>query len=181
MSDKLSTLLNLMNGGGSRAEIAAAINTDSFFKPDDEFINWIVNYANGRRIIEVGCGNGETLGRLVDAGGFGYGIEPFWNFENHVKRMAEGKEALQVVPMAVQKMPELLEKADNALILICRPCHSGFHNFCKVIAHPNAEVLYIGLRRNFGIDDIDESGRIPHQGDSVDGELVIQLKAPQNG
>ena len=53
-----------------------------FFRPDNDMIDWLVEYADGRLICEVGCGSCVVLAKLADAGAKVIGIEPDWDIED---------------------------------------------------------------------------------------------------
>ena len=49
-------------------ELNTIFKSSSFFQPNQEMLEWIVKYADGRPIIDCGCGNGEFSIALRKAG-----------------------------------------------------------------------------------------------------------------
>lgn len=157
-----------------------------FFKPDKTFIKWLVEYANGRIIIEVGCGAANTVIDLADAGAKVFGIEPNWTIEQNValvkSRIEQEKNIINISPSYVQHNESLLKQiANKALIIICRPSHGNFVEDTIRIKHPDTEVLYITIPENWTLyNDLGayraKAVQIPHTGTSAENELVWSIK-----
>jgi len=160
--------MSVLSGSASALDI-------KFFEPDNKFIEWIINYADGRMIADIGCGTGHLLSLLMDKGIKCFGVEPYWDTKMTSERISSGKAMIQVIPTFVQKT-DILKAANNPLILVCRPCHSGFHHEIAECAPEDAEILYIGLERNLEIDGVDNYPVIPHKGSSKENEIVIKIQ-----
>ena len=48
-----------------------------FFRPTPEFIDWLINYANGRTIVDIGCGEGYVIHLIRQKYKNVVGIEPY--------------------------------------------------------------------------------------------------------
>lgn len=157
-----------------------------FFRPDKTFINWLVEYAAGRVIVEIGCGTADVLTQLADAGGKVFGIEPYWSMEDNAAmnfaRLEAGKNIINISPTYVKDNERLLkEMGSKALMLICRPCHNGFVEDAIDLKHPDTEVLYITVPENWDkYDDLgkykDDAVLVKHKGWSADDEKVWSVK-----
>jgi hypothetical protein len=157
-----------------------------FFQPDDQFINWIVEYAAGRLMVDIGCGSGLTTMRIADAGGHICGIDPYFDLDIYAKmnkeRIMAQKEMLQILPMKIQQCPELIRnKGNKILMLFFRPCHSTFVMEALDMKDPETEALYITKPENMFIyNDLgahdDRAVKIEHRGWSVEHEEVYSIK-----
>jgi hypothetical protein len=141
-----STMLN-----GTRA-IHGGLSLE-FFQPDNNFIQWIKNYAGDRLIIEVGCGGARTLLRLMEAGARICGVDPYWDMERaadmNMNRIMAGKEMIHVLPQKIESLPEMFTgKGCKVLLLFCRPCHSNFVYNTLEMKDSETEVLYITIPKN---------------------------------
>lgn len=156
-----------------------------FFQPDDQFIKWIKEYANNRLIVEIGCGSGRTMMRLADAGARICGVDPYWDMQEYVtinqKRIASGKEMIQVLPKRIEECPALItDKGCKILILFCRPCHSDFVVNTLNIKDADTEVLYITKPENLErYNDLghheSRARKLEHKGFSVESEIVLSI------
>jgi len=177
-SDALRNARGVMERMGITDDLRGITGHTRFFEPDTEMIQWLVDYADGRMIVDVGCGSGHILEKIHDDAGYAKacGIEPYWDPMKVHERMGKGKNMIQVMPQSVESC-NIFRPIENVLFICCRPCHSGFHGNIEMAAHPNAEILYIGLRRNFATDGVEGLPIIPHKGTSVEDEVVLQLRA----
>lgn len=128
-----------------------------FFEPTPQFVDWLVEYAAGRMIFDVGCGDGYLLRLLVGRGQKALGIEPFW----YEKEGFDIK--LPVMPMAVQSCSVI--RRSPGLVIIARPDHGGWVEWVPHNAHPDSEVLYISKPSNAEVD--------------FGGYELVKLKAPR--
>lgn len=151
-----------------------------FFEPDEEFLKWIKDYANGRLILDCGAGLGHITRALHVLGAKIVAIDPFAdtdkfreeNFElkvGHIHYIDDYSQSSKFTAMP------------NCLLLFCRPCHSDFVEATIYHMHPTSEALYITVPRNFdGYDDLGEykelAVEIPHKGTSAEGEKVWSIK-----
>ena len=116
-----------------------------FFRPNDEFINWLKKYAGGRVVVDVGCGEGCLLYNMMKAEIPCVGVDPYFPvisdpdrdfetpFGNIVRQKGETSRLIQ---------------NEKALVVIARPCHNGFCEKVILNKGPKTEALYIGLPRN---------------------------------
>lgn len=151
-----------------------------FFNPKPSFFKWLKQYAAGRIVFDVGCGEGRVLRKAVDAGIRMIGVEPFW-------RNAGKKEWLgyHVIEAFGERCP-LLHATENALVLFCRPCHDGFVARTVQMLHHTSEALYISKPGNRHVDlpgfDVESlfvpklagQARIP----GCDEEMVYKINPP---
>lgn len=157
-----------------------------FFRPDKKFIKWLINYANGRVICDVGCGTAYLINDIADNGGKVMGIEPFWTVEDNLamvqRRMRKGLNMINILPKDVEDCGDFIKgMGDKALMIFCRPCHNGFVENALALRSEGTEALYITVPVNF--DKYDDLGvykssavEIPHEGWSVDGEKVWSIR-----
>lgn len=113
----------------------------TFFKPSARYIDWLVNYANGRFIWDVGCGDGALLHALHDRRIKAIGIDCY-----PYDRIPYG-----VIPAKAEKCAAL-RSAKNQLVVICRPCHDGFPARVARVLDPSTEMLYVGFYKNRSVD-----------------------------
>lgn len=171
MEDFLKTLR--ING-----RMAGLTSSTKFFKPDDQMLKWLADYAGNRMIVDVGCGSAQLIFDLHDkCEAKVVGIEPHWDITRNHDRIKNGKDMIQVMPDHVEDC-FLTKKIKNSLIICCRPCHSGFHLELPRLFDKSNEILYIGLERNFYTDEVEDLEIIPHKGSSLDDEVVLQLQKP---
>lgn len=157
-----------------------------FFRPDDQMIQWLKEYANGRIIIDVGCGTGWLLEELDNIGQKAMGIEPYWDVEESVAmnrwRIEQGKQMIHVLGQPVEQCGHILKAlGDKALMIFCRPCHSMFVVNALKLRPKGMEALYITVERNlYAYRDLgmyqDKAKRITHKGSSIDNEVVLSIK-----
>ena len=156
-----------------------------FFRPDQELVQSIVNYADNRLIIDVGCGSGVVTGMLKDAGAKVCGIDPYMedDFVMNLNRdrIRERKEHIQLLRTAIEDIQKFyVGQGNKVLLMVARPCHSDFvYNLCK-LKDKETELLYIGLEKNIEIyNDLREfqnlANKINLQGSSADDEIFYSL------
>lgn len=162
------------------------VYSSTFFDPNKEFVNWIKDYANGRIIFDIGCGNGHFLKELKRAGHHKLiGIDPHVPLAHLQKSViSEFGSMIQFLPFRIKDdfVATLLKglTSDKILCTICRPCHHyeltlGSYEVCKELG---IELLYIGVDRNFEMDLTDNDipyEIIEHSGSSKDYEKVLKL------
>jgi hypothetical protein len=158
-----------------------------FFQPDRDFIQWIKNYAGNRMIIDVGCGGGRLLQRLIDfAGAKAYGIDPFFDTESLVyfnwDRMLANKNMIHVFKNRIEEMGSLFQgQGNNVLLLFARPCHSRFVETTIKMKDKETEVLYITIPDNLTrYNDLGKYSKkkvlLQHEGRSVENEEVYSIR-----
>lgn len=161
-------------------------HTTIFFRPDNTFINWLVKYANGRVICDVGSGSGHLLNKLADAGGKVLGIEPYWDAEDNLAltklRLESGKGLINILPRKVEECERFIKSmGDKCILLFCRPCHSDFVETALSYRAEGCEALYITMPDNWTkYNDLGayraNATLIEHEGWSADREKVWSIK-----
>lgn len=153
-----------------------------FFQPDEKMIEWLVKYANGRMIVDVGCGSGWLLEKLHKAGAKCFGIEPIWSFEMLMAWRNKTKGQVHVLTTPVELCESIIAALKNkALLLFCRPCHSDFTEVGISMLPKGGEALYITLHEN--LEKYDDLGMfrynavpVKHEGCSLENEIVLSIK-----
>lgn len=172
-----------------------------FFRPDLTFIDWIKDYADGRMIVEIGCGTGLVLRMLSYRGHDALmGIDPVWDVMSETKEaLSKGREPLRVLPWEVERHSNILSDmtkkptVDNehmaawtkkgVLLLFCRPCHSDFVENAVDYVQSGTEVMYI--TKPSVLEEYNDLGKyqdllktIKHEGTSKEGEVVSVFVKP---
>jgi hypothetical protein len=183
---KLETeLLDMIPNATSR--YISPLGVSSFFRPDTKFIKWLVKYAAGRIIIDIGCGNCNVLNAIKYDGGYSRiaGIEPMWdNAFDMAIRNGNIEDKLQILANKVedpfiQRFMKGLGK--NVLYICCRPSHSGFVANALRQKDVASEFLYItkpDVLEEY--DDLEEFARfavpLEFEGSGRDGEKVWSIQ-----
>lgn len=150
-----------------------------FFEPDDELVQSIVDYANGRIIFDIGFGDGDLLKELHAKGARVAGVEMF--LDEKTFNDLRIKHGLQVFPGRVEDYKFLISKLeDKGLLLFARPCHSRFVENTLDFKNPDTEALYITVPENLELyDDLGKhktrAKRIKLRGTSVDNEVIYSI------
>ena len=165
---------------------AEIFNAPIFFKPDLEFVEWLVNYAGDRLIIDVGCGQGHLLNMIKICKGRVMGLEPNFNYESYVEyNMMRNNPSFnpnEVLPYTIERAENLINSlgAEKAMLVFARPCHSNFVENGIENMPVGMEALYITLPEN--IDLYHDLGRfdsikkkINHHGTSEEKEVVYSI------
>jgi len=172
-----------------------------FFKPTMKFIKWIRDYADDRMIIEVGCGTGLVL-RMLQSIGYTHlmGMDPAFDYmAEHLQALEAGRNPLQILPYSIERGAKMLSDIfkpkpaqpgyaewtqKGALLLCCRPCHSGFLEQAIDAVCSGTEVMYI--TKPSVLEDYQDLGKYqplaqltPHEGESADGEVVMTFHKPE--
>jgi hypothetical protein len=159
-----------------------------FFRPDQEFLKWIVEYANGRIIIDIGCGNGYMTERMADLGGKIIGVDPHFNLEDSVemnrRRITNGQQPVHFLPKRIQDCSDIITGLgkEKGILLFARPCHhTGFVEAALNMRPKGMEALYITIPDN--MEKYDDLGKykkkvkvLEHRGRSADHEVVYLIK-----
>ena len=116
-----------------------------FFRPTEKFIQWLKSYADGRFVVDVGCGEGCLLHHMKKAGIPCIGVDPYPPIIPDFDRNFDTP--VELITRQLGEESSLIQK-DNALIVIARPCHSGFTEDVIARRNPKTELLYIGLPKN---------------------------------
>lgn len=156
------------------------ISTLNFFEPDQKMLQWLKDYANGRLIIDVGCGTGHVIRELHKIKTKVIGIDPCMDVEKfHRENLQQGIGLINVIYGKAQQCD--LTKLPHCVLLFCRPCHSNFVEETIKVMHPASEALYITVPKNW--DDYNDLGRfkekaeiVEHEGSSLENEKVWKIK-----
>jgi len=157
-----------------------------FFRPDTIMIQWMKKYANGRVIVDVGCGGGFLLRQLHNINQPVLGIEPYWtgddSIELNTSLIESGKGIINVLPQRVEDSEKMIKAlGKKALFVFARPCHSDFVETALDFMVEGSEALYITLKKNLTqYDDLGDykakAKVVKHEGSSVDKEIVLSIK-----
>ena len=133
---KLNSVMMATGGVEQRKELKEInIGGQIFFDPDMDMLDWIIEYAKERMIIEVGSGCGHLL-RMLQAKGVKklMGIEPLFDpmivvqINSVMGRPIDGNK-IHVIPMEVSKCGGLIkgitEHPIGALVIVARPSHTN--------------------------------------------------------
>ncbi len=119
-----------------------------FFEVTPKYAAWLAKYANGRCIIDVGCGEGQLI-RAVRAAGYNkiMGIDMMFDpLDPNNRDIANAVMPMDVTTSKILKHPDYL-------YVMARPCHGGF---TELVAHgmswEKQELLYVGLDNNLEQD-----------------------------
>lgn len=119
-----------------------------FFESTPEFRQWLKNYVGDRMLIEIGCGDCSFI-REMHAEGFKkmIGIDPrYYLFDEKIPMdLANCVVAQDAEESNFVTLP-------NAVIIVCRPCHSGFPDRVCDRIHETSKFLYVGLDHNLDCD-----------------------------
>lgn len=121
-----------------------------FFEPTEEFIEWLIKYANGRPIADVGAGECQLADAIVAKNYPCVAIEPFGHiFYDDL----ENTRYNYLVPSFAHECKMLKE---TQMLLVCaRPSHDGWVEEIPSYMNEASELLYIGLKKNIDVDFYD--------------------------
>ena len=162
------------------------MRSSTFFKPDTEFVKWLIELADNRIIFDVGCGNGHVMKELKRNGHNKLvGIDPFMEVMDLQQEFRlEFKDHVHLLPYGIEEpLPQQMIrgcKGELGIGIICRPCHSYLfiQETYNLFKESNTPLYYIGLDSNIeqDLDDLDISYEIiPHKGTSKENEKVYKL------
>lgn len=124
----------------------------TFFHPTDEFIDTLIKLIGDRFVIEIGCGNGEVLEKLIERKIPCIGIDPYIDidsisFDLHTKILPfETKEGINFVSKLIK------EGNRKVVLLVIRPCHSTFVQEYLSSLGEKTEMIYVGFLHNLELD-----------------------------
>lgn len=120
-----------------------------FFTPLPNFLPWIKAEQAKRKIpvIEAGCGDGDLLREMRAIPIPAIGVDPryAWCDERPPEDLLGA-----IVPMEAHNFS--MVKNSPAIILVCRPCHSGFPIEIFDVMHDDSVMYYVGLKHNIDTD-----------------------------
>lgn len=154
-----------------------------FFQPNNTMIDWLIEYADGRLILDVGAGT-LHLCKMIRNRGYNklFAIEPHFDYIKYSQMcILNDEERIHIDVQYVEKssMFKSLLKI-NPLVIFARPCHGDYVLNALNLMPKGMEALYITLPEN--IDEYDDLGKykskakiIPHEGMSKDKEVVYSI------
>jgi hypothetical protein len=120
-----------------------------FFNPRPTFWKWFEKEFKSQEkapIIDCGCGEGHLVRELRQKKYPALGCDPMF--------FGLGSDDLDligcVLTMPAQELP--MVRSHRSIILVCRPCHSGFPAQLNLVRHPDSRMFYIGLEKNLEFD-----------------------------
>lgn len=113
----------------------------SFLRVTNEIVDWIINYSNGRIVIEAGAGDMELSKALMKRNVAIIAVDPL---------SSPDPEFQYLMPVPIHKCS--MSKDQEALIVAARPDHSGWFRGIVNYMHPDSELMYIGLTENIELD-----------------------------
>jgi SAM-dependent methyltransferase len=163
-------------------------DSDIFFRPDINFVKWLIAHANGRMIMDIGCGQGHLVNMIKRFGGRAMGIEPNIDHAEWVKwRLQHDGDNIDVNEVMSYRIEDsftrrLIESLgkDQVILVFARPCHSDFVEVGIRNMPIGMEALYITLPEN--IHEYNDLGRfkkeaveLTHDGSSEEDEVVYSI------
>lgn len=156
-----------------------------FFRPNHEMIKWIKEYANGRLVIDVGCGSGRLVESLHWEGCKVMGIEPFGDVSNFseisMSAIKHNKGMVHFLPKKIEECGKFFQgMGDKIILLFARPCHSDFVSNTLDMKDSNTEALYITVPKNLEkYDDLgihkERATKVNPKGFSADMEVFYSI------
>lgn len=171
---------------GISEEAARLVGSSLFFKPDIKFVKWLIEYADGRMIIDVGAGQGHLVRMIKKFGGQAVGLEPNFDQARYIERgrsrWGNDFDVNEMLPWTVQRAQGFINGfREKAILVFARPCHSNFV-FTGIRNMPEQmEALYITKPENLEkYDDLgsykEQAILLKHDGESEDNEIVYSIK-----
>jgi hypothetical protein len=120
-----------------------------FFNPLPTFWTWFdKEYKSQEKapIIDCGCGEGHLVKELRQKKYPALGCDPM--FETFGCDDIDLLGAVLCMP--AQNLP--MVRNHRSILLVCRPCHSGFPALLNSIRCPDSRMFYIGLEKNLEFD-----------------------------
>lgn len=124
----------------------------TFFNPNDEFMDALVDLIGGRLVVEIGCGNGEVLDELIKRKIPCIGIDPYVD-RNSLPLHLNAK----ILPFHTEEGTKFVSKLireglREIVVLVVRPCHSNFVQDYLSSLGEKTEMIYVGLLHNLELD-----------------------------
>jgi SAM-dependent methyltransferase len=126
-----------------------------WFRPDRPFVAWLIAYAQGRLIVDVGCGEGELLSRIFQMGGDAVGVDPMPKQSfTHVgeRRLSPEVQMRMAGRFLPREAPNLVTRGQDLLLVFARPSHMGWVEDAMCDTDPTSEILYISKPENVSRD-----------------------------
>lgn len=157
--------------------------TTSFFKPNTKLVKSIIAHANGRVIMDIGCGESFELIKALHAQKhyllMGIDLQ-LSTIQRELFRIQVGMDNFpHLMEWDITKHPQLMQHP-RALYIFARPCHSNFVEESIDNMKPGSECLYITLPENLErYDDLgkyqEQAVKIELEGSSVDNEVIYSI------
>lgn len=176
--------LNALAAGMGGIIEEEALGAHVFFKPSIGFCDWLTKYADGRMILDVGCGQGHLIDMLKRAGAKVMGLEPQFDPMKHMAAtLFRGRDwnPNEILPWTVKRAENFIQQSgDNLLLVFARPSHSGFVEEGLDVMVSGQEALYITVPENLDkYNDLgeyrDQAVLLQHGGTSEDNEVVYSV------
>lgn len=163
------------------------LGVDVFFRPDIEFCTWLEDYANGRMVVDVGCGQGHLLNMLKRHTDLRVmGIEPNYDYVEAITLARAIGHSIpgpnDILGYTIQEAKAITQGlGGKALFVYARPCHTGFVEDGLDLLVAGQEALYITVPQNLKLfNDLgeyrDSAVKLNHRGTSEDNEVVYSIK-----
>jgi hypothetical protein len=144
-------------------------NVVTHFRPEGAFLDWFVGHVAGRFTVEVGAGQCEFSKALAQLGVKILAVEP--------RPSPEVTEACSnfLLPVSVERAA--IVQNPGIVVVAARPDHSGWFEELIEMVSSEAELLYIGLEKNFNLD-IPEYASVEElcRDAGEDGEVVLRVR-----
>jgi hypothetical protein len=147
-----------------------------FFKPKQEFFRWIEKMHKSHPkmpVIDCGCGDGDLLIDLHKLRIPAMGMDPRYAiFNEHIP--------IHLINclLPVEAQESNLVQNTPAILLVCRPCHSGFPIDINNTRHKKSKFYYIGLERNIELDLCNVETKLLMHDVGEDGECLWEVFKP---
>jgi SAM-dependent methyltransferase len=129
-----------------------------FFTPTPEFWKWLkatVKKHPKMPIIDCGCGYGQLVREMRQAGYPAIGLDPRFDiFDEKIPLDLVGA----IYAMEAEHFP--LVRSTPSILFTCRPCHSGFPVHINRVRPAGSVFFYIGLEKNLELDMEDGTYRL---------------------
>lgn len=142
-----------------------------FFKPTPHFWDFADRFR-GRSVIEIGCGDGDLVREMEMDGHRIMGVDPRFSL---LDETIPADLSNRILPLGIEDAPELL--ASDSILLICRPCHTGFPEYVRANMSDHSALFYIGLNKNLDRDlgEFAKFAILIHQHAGEDGEAIYLI------
>lgn len=171
---------------GIDENVARLAGSSLFFRPDILFVKWLIKYAQGRTIIDVGAGQGHLVRMIKQFGGKSFGLEPNFDHNRFVRlglqRWGDDFDMNEMLPWTIERASGLINQlgAEKAMLVFARPCHSDFVEVGIRNMPDGMEALYITVPENLErYEDLGiyktKATQLDHDGVSEDNEVVLSI------
>jgi len=125
-------------------EMLKRLGAPSFahFRPKDKFVEWLKDYSQDQRVVELGAGALSFSAILHKEGLPVIAVEPRAD-------LTQGLNPFHVMPMLAQQAVQVLP---GELYIAARPDHSGWVSDTIYYMSEGSRFLYVGLEKNLECD-----------------------------